>query len=1066
VTQVSVLVANRGEVAVRIIRAAVELGIRSVAVYSSDDLGAMHQRLADESVPLDAAGPAAYLDAAALVAAARAAGCNLLHPGWGFLSEQPELARRCRDAGIQFIGPEAETLEILGDKVRAQRLATEHGLPVLPGTDGSVALDAAAGLLAKAGPERGIVLKAVAGGGGRGIRVVSSASELPGAYRQCVAEATAAFGDGRLFAQVHLPRCRHIEVQVAGDGRGNVSVLGDRDCSIQRNWQKLIEIAPAPSLPGDVRAALRDAARRMAKAVRYRGVGTFEFLFDLTDKSWWFMEVNPRLQVEHTITEQVSGIDLVHTQFDIAAGHSLAELGLAHDVGAEAGTAIQLRLNAEWVTPDGSVQASAGMVTAVGFPSGPGIRVDTAYAAGDAVSLRFDSLLAKLIVHAPDGGLAEAVRRALWVLEHTSVAGVDTNRDLLEALVRDPRLADGELSTAFLRAHLPPPSPGPAAATDGRVPGRVLVLADVPGVVTAVDVEVGQVVRRGAELFQVEAMKMQHVVTAPADGAIVSIAAGAGTECRSGMLLAEISTDVASERLAAAPLSGQDGEAGDWLREHLDALRDQHERALDDARPQMVAARLAAGKTTVREKLAALFDEGTFAEYGSLAVASRLWRDSEDDLARRTPADGVVVGIGRVNARVIESEGARAAGRCAVIGYDPTVMAGTQGHVGTQKTARVLELAERSALPVVLLADGAGGRPGDDAPGTSSPPLEIFRQFARLSGKVPLIGAVSGACFGGNAALLGCCDLVVATRDANVGLAGPVVIEAGGLGSFRVDEIGPAPQLHENGLVDVLADSDTPAVNAVRQLLGYFQGPAVAGESPDQDELRRVLPRNRLRAYDVTQVAVALADRDSVQEVKAGFGQTMMTALARIDGAPTGIIGNNPRYGAGAIDGPGADKAARFARVCDTFGIPIVFLCDTPGFAVGPEAEATGQLGSFSRMLIECSRLTVPFVTVITRKAYGLGAVAMCGGSYRAPSAVVAWPTAELAAMAPESLVRLGAAGDLAAIEDEERRAEEFTRRVDAAREAGTAVRAARRFRVDDVIDPAETRNWIRRTLG
>jgi acetyl/propionyl-CoA carboxylase alpha subunit/acetyl-CoA carboxylase carboxyltransferase component len=1065
-TQDSVLVANRGEVAIRVIRAAAESGIRSVAVYSQDDAGAMHQRAADESVPLEAAGPAAYLDAGAMVAAARATGCDLLHPGWGFLSEQPELARNCREAEIRFVGPEAETLEILGDKVRAQDLAAYHGLPVLLRTPGAATLDEAAELLTQVGPHRGIMLKAAAGGGGRGIRAVGSASELPRAYRDCVAEAKAAFGDGRVFAELYLQQCRHIEVQVVGDGQGSVAVVGDRDCSIQRNWQKLIEIAPAPALPASVRASLWDAARRLAEAVRYRSVGTFEFLLDPADLSWWFMEANPRLQVEHTITEQVSGIDLVHAQFGIAAGRPLADLGLAGGTPAQAGTAVQLRLNAERVTPTGAVQPSAGTLTTVSFPSGPGIRIDTAFAAGDVISPRFDSLLAKIIVHAPQGGLAAAAQQARWALERTNVTGVDTNRHLLGALLSDPRLAAGELSTSFMHSHLETSTAATpqAAASPGSTPDSAIVVSGMSGVVTRIEVAVGEVVEQGADLIQVEAMKMQHVLTAPVTGRISSINVREGAECHPDMVLAEISTGIPSSLLTAGPLSRPAGSGDDWMAVHLTEIRDQHQRALGDARPQVVSQRKTAGKPAIRQKLDVLFD-GSFTEYGSLAVASRLWRDSEDDLAERTPADGVITGIGQVNSQIIEPPIARAGGRCAVVAYDPAVMAGTQGHIGTQKTARLLELAGRSSLPVVLFADGGGGRPGDDAPGTFSPPLEIFRQFARLSGNVPLVGSVSGACFGGNAALLACCDIIVATRDANVGMAGPAVIEAGGLGSFRIEEIGPASQLHDAGLVDVLADSETAAAGSVRHVLGYFQGPVAAWESPDQTRLRHVLPRNRLRAYDVTHVARTLADLGSVQEIKPAFGRTMMTSLARIDGAPVGIIGNNPRHGAGAIDGDGADKAARFARLCNTFGIPLIFLCDTPGFAVGPSAEATGQLSSFSRMLIECSRLTVPFVTIITRKAYGLGAVAMCGGSYRAPSAVVSWPTAELAGMAAESVVRLSAAKDLAAIDDDAARAEEFALRVDAAREAGTAIRAARRFRVDDVIDPAETRSWVRAAL-
>jgi acetyl-CoA carboxylase carboxyltransferase component len=398
--------------------------------------------------------------------------------------------------------------------------------------------------------------------------------------------------------------------------------------------------------------------------------------------------------------------------------------------------------------------------------------------------------------------------------------------------------------------------------------------------------------------------------------------------------------------------------------------------------------------------------------------------------------------------------------------YDYMVLAGTQGYQGHRKKDRLFELAERFRLPVVLFAEGGGGRPGDtDSPGVSGLDVMAFALFGRLSGLVPLVGVVSGRCFAGNAALLGCCDVIIATEDASIGMAGPAMIEGGGLGLFQPDEVGPVSVQYPNGVIDVLVADDAAAVRTAKQYLSYFQGPVPDWECADQRELRAAIPEDRLRVYDVRKVITGLADKASVLELRGGWAPGIVTSLARLEGRPVGIIANNPGHLGGAIDSDGADKAARFMQLCDAHDLPIVFLCDTPGFMVGPEAEKTAQVRHFSRMFVVGASLTVPFATVVLRKGYGLGAQAMAGGSFHAPALTVAWPTGEIGGMGLEGAVRLGFRKELEAEQDPDERQALFERLVASAYRNGKALNAATHFELDDVIDPAETRSRLMSVL-
>jgi acetyl-CoA carboxylase carboxyltransferase component len=486
-------------------------------------------------------------------------------------------------------------------------------------------------------------------------------------------------------------------------------------------------------------------------------------------------------------------------------------------------------------------------------------------------------------------------------------------------------------------------------------------------------------------------------------------------------------------------------------RADLAAVRARHELGLDATRPEAVERRRARHRRTARENLAELVDEGSYIEYGPLLFAAQERRRDKQELIEKTPADGLVAGVAAIEGNP-----------CVAMSYDYTVLAGTQGMRGHLKKDRLFEVAERRRLPVVLFAEGGGGRPGDvDFPIVAGLDCRAFHLFGRLSGLVPLVGIASGYCFAGNAALLGCCDVVIATEDSSIGMGGPAMIEGGGLGVFEPGEVGPIDVQHANGVVDLRVADDQAAVAAAKRYLSYFRGPVEQFAAPDQSLLREIVPEQRKRAYEVRKVLHGLCDEDSVLELRAGFGAGMVTALARIEGKPLGIVANDPSHLGGAIDADAADKAARFLQLCDAFGLPVLFLCDTPGFMVGPDAERTATVRHFSRLFVIGANLEIPFGTIVLRKGYGLGAQAMAGGSFKAPLFTVGWPTSEFGGMGLEGAVRLGMRRELDAIEDPQERESVFQATVAAAYEHGEGLNMAAYGEIDDVIDPADSRRWI-----
>ena len=1099
-----ILVANRGEIAIRISRAVQDLGIRAVAVHSEDDALSLHTQIADEKIQLDGVGAAAYLNMEGIIAAAQGSGCDAIHPGYGFLSEQEAFANLCADAGIKFIGPSAAHLSLFGDKARARAAAIAAGVPVMPGLDRAVTLSEAQEFFAQH-PD-GIMIKALAGGGGRGTRAVTDSEQLEALFHRCQSEAEAAFGIADVYVEAFMAKARHVEVQIIGDEHGAVSNLGERECSAQRRNQKLVEIAPAPALDSGLRDRMIDAATTLAKQEGYQSLGTFEFLVNssATGPEFVFIEANARLQVEHTVTEAVTGFDLVQSQIQVAMGASLASLGLDKPA-IPRGFAVQARVNMETLNADGSVWPGSGTLSAYQPPSGPGVRVDGFGYVGYETSTAFDSLLAKVIVahNAPD--FSAVCAKTVRALSEFRIEGVNTNIDFLMNVVDHADFKEGVIHTRWVDLNMAPlaePSEArqryvsmqPATAEGGFAGAKVdtsdplalfahdaevksrketaveaapavvgpngsnPVSSPIQGTIVSIDVAVGDEVRAGQQLAVVEAMKMEHVIAAAHDGIVRQVTMAAGDVVREAypMIFVEEASVSGGQAVTEETVDL------DHIRDDLQENYDRHAFTLDENRPEAVAKRHSRGGRMPRENIAELMDAGSFKEYWPLVVARQHKRQDIETLRKRTPGDGVVAGTGTINADLFGEEAARA----MVVHYDYTVLAGTQGARNHYKQDRMFELALRFRMPIVLFGEGGGGRPGDDSTGPAVAfDTHTFTQFSKLSGAVPMVGVNHGRCFAGNTALLACCDVIIATKDSTIAMGGPAMIEGGGLGIYTPEEVGPMSFQVPNGVVDILVEDEAEAVRVAKQYLSYFQGSTDSWEAPDQRKLRHIVPENRLRLYDMREIIATLADKDSVMEIRAGFGVGVITCFIRVEGRPMGVIANNPHHLAGAIDSDAADKGTRFIQLCDAFDIPILSLMDCPGMMVGPDVEATALVRHCVRMFNAGANLTTPLFGVVVRKAYGLGVQAMCGAGALVGFFTVAWPTAEFAGMNIEGSVKLGYRRELMAIEDPEERANEFNSRVDRAYEAAKAVNAAAGGGIDDVIDPAETRSWIAESL-
>jgi acetyl/propionyl-CoA carboxylase alpha subunit/acetyl-CoA carboxylase carboxyltransferase component len=1111
-----VLIANRGEIAIRIARAAAGLGVDTVAVFAAADALSLHTRAAAQSRPLP--GPpgdpvAAYLDIDALIGVARETGCDSVHPGYGFLAENAEFARRCLAEGLTFIGPRAETLALFGDKTRARGLAIARGVPVVPGSPGSLETATAAMAAAEA-LGYPVMIKAAAGGGGRGMREAASPAELAAAFARCQGEAQAAFGDGALFLEKLIERPRHIEVQILADRHGGVVHLHERDCSVQLRHQKVVEIAPAPNLEPFLRARILDHALTLARAAEYVNAGTVEFLVDADAGEAWFIECNPRIQVEHTVTEQVTGIDLVEAQFRLAAGERLADLGLADQdaVGAPRGFAAQARIVAQ----------GAGTLTAYREPGGPGVRVDSCGYLGYAPPPQFDPMFAKVIGQSNStGSLASALDRTARALEEFQIAGLPTNLRSLRAILGDPAVCAGDARTTLLTerpqlaapAGRPPAAAGPLALLDqqaaalGRgvaalspaAPAAGLSVAEgdepvespMGGAVVEVMTKAGDAVEAGDALLVVSAMKMETAVVAPCAGVVAELAPLAvGAQVTAGQIVAAIAPRGGAPG-ASAEAGGAPRRPGTetWgpLLDQVKALQDiAHSRFAPDSRDPGVVRQRSRGKLTCRERIDLLLDPGSFREVGSLAGFASY--DGEGAVADFTPANHVG-GWGRIEART------------AIVCADDFTSRGghSDGAIGA-KSSYLDRLSLDLKCPSIRLLDGSSGggsvasmvpqqraegesaaqesrgaitagRPRVSGGGGSFLPGHLGSSlYAEQLGQVPVVNLLLGSVVGIGAAKAVLGHFSVMVRDiAQLFVAGPPVVSHAMGYDISKEDLGDWRIHCRNGSVDNLAETEEEAIAQAKQFLSYlppsvYEAPPIiapaAGDAPDRrdEELFTIIPRKRTATFDIRKAIRLLADRDSFFEIGALWGDDQITGFARFAGHPVGVIASDSRHiNGGALTAKGCDKLKRHHDLCDLFHLPIVNLVDNPGFAVGLEHEIAGTIRKGGEWMIAFAQIAVPVFTVIMRRSFGVA-----GNNYATPLARggvrVVWPAADVGGIPPEGGIEAAYKRQLAEAADPVALRAEINARIESAR---GPVGPLNKFQMEEMIDPRDTRRLI-----
>ncbi|MBS0405095.1 MAG: hypothetical protein JSS17_01835 [Proteobacteria bacterium] len=1058
----TILVANRGEIAIRIIRAAHELGWRAVAIHPADDAQALHVRAADEAVEIPGAGTAAYLDIDAVVGAALKTGCFALHPGYGFLSENAALARRCAEVGVRFVGPTPEVLDLFGDKARARDYALSSKVPVLPGTTGATSLDEVRAFAATHGA---VMIKAVAGGGGRGMREVTDPKFLTEAYEQASSEAGKAFGESAVYVEKLLLQPRHIEVQILGDGAGAVLDFGERDCSIQRRHQKLVEVAPSPWLRDALRARIIAAAQHLARGVNYAGLGTFEFL--VSGDEFWFMEANPRVQVEHTVTEQVTGIDLVVAQLRVADGARLDDLGLQAPV-ASRGIAIQVRVNAETLDANGSPVPSAGTLRRFDMPAGPGVRVDTYGYRGYRTSPRYDSLLAKVIVHGAN--LKQATVRMGAALEECAIDGVATNLDLLHAIVSSSVFVSDPWDTGFiaqhlasLRGHRRPQVFADEASSEeqgnaaAKLPaGAEPVLAPCPGVVLRVDVESGSVVGPGATVAVIEAMKIEHFVQVTNGLRVQGVAVQVGDVVAAGEVLVygSLVDGIAPVTNAAQPQSSERG----WAPEVAEIER-RRTCAMAMGGPEKVARQHREGKLDARARITALADAGSFSEIGALAGFAAY--DDPSGQADFTAAN-FVAGTARLD------------GRKVVLGVDDfTLRAGSGDAAIHAKQIFAERYAQEMRLPMVRLLDGASGggsvKMASDAGFTYIPVNPGWDAVVDNLSLVPVVSAALGPAVGLGAARMVMSHLSVMVEGiGQLFTAGPPVVLGGTGERLTKEELGGVSIHASNGSIERIVASEQAAFDTIRRFLSYLPSsvfelaPVIATDDPSErreHSLLSAVPRNSRHSYDLQQILAAIFDQGSVFTY-ADYGGGTITALARLAGHPVGVLATDPAQGI-TMSVEGALAVTRLVDLCETFHLPIVSLTDQGGMTIGLAAERAATIRHGARAIAAVYQARVPQAEVIIRRVYGVGGAGIIN-RHRA-SRSWAWPSGDWGSLPSKGGIEAAFRAQIAASSDPEAELARLAALMDA---VTSPFRTAEHFGVQDIIDPRESRpllcDWVR----
>jgi acetyl/propionyl-CoA carboxylase alpha subunit/acetyl-CoA carboxylase carboxyltransferase component len=1099
-----VLVSNRGEIAIRIARAAAGLGMESVAVYAPVDALSLHTRVATDARPIGVTGDpvAAYLDAEAMVQVASATGCDCVHPGYGFLAENAAFAEGCAAAGLTFVGPSPAALSLFGDKVRALTLARALDIPVVPGSGRALSSAADAALVAS---DIGypVMLKASAGGGGRGMRAVARADEIGEAFDRCRSEAEAAFGDGSLFVERLVSRPRHVEVQILADAYGTVVHLHDRDCSVQLRNQKVIEIAPAPGLDAALRRRILDDAVALVRAAGYVNAGTVEFLVVPETGEHFFLECNPRIQVEHTVTEQVTGVDLVEAQFRIAAGDSLAAIGLGDQeaVGAPRGFAVQARV----------VATGAGVLTAYKEPSGAGVRVDACGYVGYTPPPQFDPLLAKVVGSARSSSVAAAVDRTRRALDEFHVAGLPTNLPLLRAVLAHPDVRAGDARTSLLAEALDLMDPGAAgggtlALLDQQAgsvrgsapttrapevtgltvaPGQQAVRCPMDSTVAEVRVSAGDVVVAGQTVMVVSAMKMETQLVAPCAGVVVAVHDLAPGDTVTLDLVVAVLAPADGNGAAASVLPVED--TWEPVLEEVGALQAlAHERLASGSDDPGVVRQRNRGKLTCRERIALLLDAGSFREVGSLAGFASY--DDEGGVAAFTPANHVG-GWGTVDGRTV-----------VVCADDFTSRGGhADGAIGA-KSFYLDQLSMQLQVPSVRLLDGSSGggsvaamvpeqkKQGESSAKESSGAIQAGRprvaggggsflpghlgssEYTRQLSTVPVVNVLLGSVVGIGAAKAVLGHFAVMVRDiAQLFVAGPPVVTHAMGYDITKEDLGGWHIHCRNGSVDNLAETEEEAAAMTRRFLSYlppsvYEAPPVLSPDPADpadrrdEELFTLIPRKRTTTFDVRRAIELMADRDSFFEVGPLWGTDQVTGFVRFDGHPMGVIASDSRHvNGGALTADGCSKLTRHLDLCDLFHIPVLNLVDNPGFAVGLEHEIAGTIRRGGEWMVAFAQVSVPIFTVLMRRSFGVA-----GNNFatplRQPSVRVTWPAADVGGIPPEGGIEAAYKRQLAEADDPAALRAELNARIESVR---GPVGPLNRFQIEEIIDPRDTRRLV-----
>lgn len=1066
-----VLIANRGEIAVRLMRTVSDLGIATVAIYSAEDASSLHVNMADETIALDGQGAAAYLDAKQIVAAAKSAECDAIHPGYGFLSENADFARMCEATGITFIGPGAELLDLFGDKVQAREVASHLNVPILEGTPGPTTLEQATAFFESLGQGAAVMVKAVSGGGGRGIRAVERIEDLAEVYERCRSEAERSFGSPEVYLERLVRRARHIEVQIVGDGTGAISHLWERECTLQRRHQKLVEIAPSPWISDVVRERVLTAAVSMAKSTRFKSLGTFEFLVDLDRADEVvFIEANPRLQVEHTVTEEVTGYDLVAIQLKLAGGATLSELGLEQtSIAKPSGYAVQVRINMETMTANGEPRPAGGRIDNLILPTGPGIRVDSFAYSGYRTTPSFDSLLAKLICRTPSHNINEALRKTQRALGELHVGGVPTNAAFLKRLLAREEVARGAATTRFIEENIgelfnadDALVVAAAIAVDSNETlikaeiddGQEMVPAAMSAVIVLLDVEQGMSIQRGQRVCVLESMKMEHDVFSPWTGTVSAVKVAVGNAVDEGQPLVIISptefegngTQVLSRTLET---SDRDG----WLAD-IDQLHDRLGLVQAMGGEEGIARQRKRGKLTVRERIDLFVDSGSFREIKRFA-GDAVYKDGA--LVSFTPKNAVG-GACEVNGRRVYVE----ANDFSVRGGS----GGTRGGLGQETTTAQRSLDGR--VPYIRLIDGAGGSVAsfEEMGRTYLPDTDSFiGPEVKLLNVSPVVSAVLGVAAGLPAIHVCLAHFSVMVKDiAQVFPGGPPVVKAALGIDITKEELG-GWELHtrESGVVDNLAATEADAIEQSRRFLSYLPSnvwempPRLEANDPidrSMEQLLSLVPHNPRRPFDPRKLIELVVDEGSFFEIAPDYGQARVTGLARVGGIPFGVMSNNPYHGSATGPAEG-EKVMRLIRLCDTFHLPLVSFVDEPGFQVGLEMEKLGIERAGARFVITVSESRMPWLSFVVRGVFGVA-----GGTHHRASGMYqryAWPTARWGSMHIEGGAAAAYRREIESSPDPEAKLLEIEARLKALASPFRTAEATGQ----DIIDPRETRRLL-----